>query len=84
MMFTIVLVHPRHGRLTLSRKSDPDLFELTIGGFGLTGIILTAKLRLAPLPSQTVVVKPIKVNSIEEAVTLMSTDANKSDSSSAM
>ncbi|MDQ6432980.1 FAD-binding oxidoreductase [Mesorhizobium sp. LHD-90] len=34
-----------------SPTSNPQLFEATIGGMGLTGIILSASLRLMPVPS---------------------------------
>jgi decaprenylphospho-beta-D-ribofuranose 2-oxidase len=43
------LFHPRHGVLEVSRESDPDVFELTCGGFGLTGNILSVELQAAPL-----------------------------------
>jgi decaprenylphospho-beta-D-ribofuranose 2-oxidase len=41
------LFHPQHGILELNRSQHPDLFRLTCGGFGLTGNILSARLRLA-------------------------------------
>ncbi len=43
---SLTLFHPRHGILGLSRESSPDLFHLTCGGLGLTGVILSAVLRL--------------------------------------
>ena len=41
----LTLFHPRHGVLELSRDRDPDVFELTCGGFGLTGNILSVELQ---------------------------------------
>ncbi len=46
----ITLVHPRHGTVRLDASRDRELFDLTIGGYGLTGLITAATLRLAPLP----------------------------------
>ena len=43
------LVHPNHGTITVDSGSNPLLFELTCGGFGLTGVIVAATLRLEPL-----------------------------------
>lgn len=46
----LTLFHPDHGNLRLSRKEEPKLFDLTCGGYGLTGHILSADLRFAPMP----------------------------------
>lgn len=45
----LTLFHPLHGLLTLSQEHRPDLFTLTCGGLGLTGIIRSVTLRLSPL-----------------------------------
>ena len=54
------IFHPDRGVKLLSRTSNPELFDLTIGGFGLTGVILDATLRLHAIPSRLldVTVKP--------------------------
>lgn len=46
------LYHPAHGLLSVSRASNLKLFDLTCGGFGLTGHLLSAKLRVSKLKSQ--------------------------------
>lgn len=61
------LFHPDHGVLRLSREQQPDLFELTCGGFGLTGIILSVTLRLKRLPSTRVEVRKKPVRNLVEA-----------------
>ncbi|MGB0671333.1 MAG: FAD-binding oxidoreductase, partial [Rhodospirillales bacterium] len=43
------LFHPDYGILHLSRQEKPEIFDLTCGGFGLTGIIIDATLRTEPL-----------------------------------
>jgi decaprenylphospho-beta-D-ribofuranose 2-oxidase len=50
----LTLFHPDHGELTLSRESEPRLFDLTCGGYGLTGHILSVDLQPAPLPGASV------------------------------
>lgn len=62
------LFHPRHGLLELSPDNEPALFDLTIGGFGLTGIIVKARLSLVPLASPTVTVNHIVVDNIYQAI----------------
>jgi decaprenylphospho-beta-D-ribofuranose 2-oxidase len=46
----VTLFHPAHGTLRVSASKESASFDLTCGGYGLTGIILAATLRLAPLP----------------------------------
>jgi len=46
----LTLFHPDHGIVELSDTAHPDILALTCGGFGLTGIILTARLRTQRLP----------------------------------
>jgi len=43
---SLKLFHPDHGLVTLSGDRDPEAFELTLGGFGLTGIIVSAVIRV--------------------------------------
>jgi decaprenylphospho-beta-D-ribofuranose 2-oxidase len=50
----VTLFHPDLGWMTLSRHEKPSVFELTLGGFGLTGIIVSATLQLEPLPGHEV------------------------------
>ena len=73
------LVHPSHGRLTLSAASHPDLLELTIGGFGLTGYIVAATLRLTRLKSSRFILEPTPVASPEEALTVLSNASETMD-----
>jgi decaprenylphospho-beta-D-ribofuranose 2-oxidase len=50
----VTLFHPDRGWMTLSRDEKPSVFELTLGGFGLTGLIVSATLQLEPLPGHEV------------------------------
>lgn len=67
----IELAHPAHGRIRLSPEQRPDLFDLTIGGFGLTGWIVSATLKLLPLPGGPVSIEPVPVESLETAVEML-------------
>lgn len=44
----ILLATPARGMLELSREQEPELFFATIGGMGLTGVIVEATLRPRP------------------------------------
>ncbi|HEX3509682.1 MAG TPA: FAD-binding oxidoreductase [Solirubrobacteraceae bacterium] len=48
---SISLWTPAAGVLALSQQDDPELFYATLGGMGLTGVILDAELRTEPLGS---------------------------------
>lgn len=65
------LFHPDKGILRLSRTEMPELFWLTLGGFGLTGIVLSAVLRVAPLPGRSVKVSNLPTGSLSETMDMM-------------
>lgn len=50
----MTLSHPTQGLIDLDDRTEPDLFRLTSGGYGLTGHIIKARLRAVPVPSNTV------------------------------
>ena len=64
----LTLFHPRLGTLRIDRENQPELFDLTCGGYGLTGIILAATLRLEPLPGWVASVERIPVASLTEGL----------------
>jgi len=61
------LYHPAFGFIQASPETRGDLFDATCGGFGLTGIIVDATLRLVPLPAASVRFSSIRVNSLQHA-----------------
>ncbi|WP_022851523.1 FAD-binding oxidoreductase [Limisalsivibrio acetivorans] len=52
-------------RVVKCAKSD-ELFKATCGGMGLTGVILTAKLKLKKIPSSTIEQTTIKTKNLKE------------------
>lgn len=60
------LFHPDHGEMVV--VPGDEVFELTVGGLGLTGIILSARLAVAPLPGGAMDVEHRAVGSLQEAV----------------
>jgi decaprenylphospho-beta-D-ribofuranose 2-oxidase len=47
----LTLFHPNHGFIELDERTEPDLFRLTCGGYGLTGHIVKAQLRASVIPA---------------------------------
>lgn len=67
----IKLFHPASGDIVCSDVENKEIFELTKGGFGLTGFITEIELRLIPLKNKFVNQKKVFVESISEAIDFM-------------
>jgi len=63
--------HPAHGEISCSASENKDLFDLTIGGMGFTGIILTATLSVQKLAGEKLESERVIVKNIYEAVQVM-------------
>jgi decaprenylphospho-beta-D-ribofuranose 2-oxidase len=68
---SFTLCTPADGPVLVSRELQPDLFYATTGGMGLTGVILEATLRLAPLRSIWGRADIDRTDSIEDALALI-------------
>jgi decaprenylphospho-beta-D-ribofuranose 2-oxidase len=53
-----------------SREQDPELFDWTIGGMGLTGVVLRIAFRLAPVSTAWIKKTTIPARNIEHAMTI--------------
>ncbi|MBS1996739.1 MAG: FAD-binding oxidoreductase [Cyanobacteria bacterium SZAS LIN-2] len=47
---SVKLLHPAYGVIEVSERFNKEVFELTLGGYGLTGHILSAKLKTKVIP----------------------------------
>jgi FAD/FMN-containing dehydrogenase len=63
-------------RFTCSSGEHADLFCATIGGLGLTGLIVWAELRLKPIPGTAIALERIRFESLDEFFGLSAGDAD--------
>jgi decaprenylphospho-beta-D-ribofuranose 2-oxidase len=64
----LTLFHPRLGSVRINHEAQPELFDLTCGGYGLTGVILAATLRLEPLPGWVASVERVPIATLAEGL----------------
>ncbi len=55
----------------VDRQTDPALFAATVGGMGLTGIVVDATVRMQPIESSQLVVDTDRTADLDEVMTLM-------------
>lgn len=67
----LTLFHPSYGEIKCSRTENEEIFNLTIGGMGLTGIILSVSMRLRKINGNLVEILRLNSSSIYDAVKLM-------------
>jgi decaprenylphospho-beta-D-ribofuranose 2-oxidase len=67
----ILLYNQNQGWLKLSRKKNKKIFDLTIGGLGLTGIIVKVKLKLTPIKSTHFNTKIIKFDNFFKLINFL-------------
>ena len=60
------------GPFDVSPTNDPDLFWATVGGMGLTGIIVRATIKLLPITTDRVVVDTDRYRNLDEVMAAMS------------
>ena len=68
VVLEIKLFHPDRGLMTLNRTRNSNIFELTCGGLGLTGIIISVKLQLDVLPSDRMIFETTPIESMMDAI----------------
>ena len=76
---SLVLFHPSHGMLELSRENNPDLFRLTCGGYGLTGHVILARLRARPIPHGVLRMKATPFFAGDEGLKALPSIASQAD-----
>jgi FAD/FMN-containing dehydrogenase len=65
------LLTPGGEILECSRETNPDVFRATLGGMGLTGFIVSARIQLQPVETAYVLVDYEKAQNIDRALTRM-------------
>jgi decaprenylphospho-beta-D-ribofuranose 2-oxidase len=75
----INLFHPTYGYMRLSQNENPEVFALTCGGFGMTGIIVDVTLQLIELTSNVFKVEKIPVTSLMETMQKLAEYSDNSD-----
>jgi decaprenylphospho-beta-D-ribofuranose 2-oxidase len=63
--------HPRRGVVDADRERNGELFDLTCGGLGLSGHVLSARLRLARLPGRSVLVRRTRIARLEDTPAML-------------
>jgi decaprenylphospho-beta-D-ribofuranose 2-oxidase len=66
------LCTPAGGLVEVSPEIDPELFYATLGGMGLTGVVVEATLRAEPLSSPWVAADVDRTDGLEQTLELMS------------
>jgi decaprenylphospho-beta-D-ribofuranose 2-oxidase len=66
------LCTPADGCREVSSETDPDLFYATLGGMGLTGVLVQATLRAEPLSSPWVAADTDRTEGLQQSLELMS------------
>ena len=61
---------------TCSRTENADLFRATLGGMGLTGVILSASFRLKPIETAFVMEETLAARDLDETMALFETSAD--------
>lgn len=61
-----LLLRSDGSRIECSEHENTELYQATIGGLGLTGLILWAEIRLKPITSSAIDVETVKFESFEE------------------
>jgi decaprenylphospho-beta-D-ribofuranose 2-oxidase len=71
---SLTLCAPGGQAAELSRSVDTELFYATIGGMGLTGVVVDAVLSVQPLPGSSLWADIDRTDDLESAVALLSED----------
>ena len=66
------LLRSSGGQVVCSREENPELFAATIGGMGLTGIILWAEIRLKQITSAQIEMDTVAFSTFEDFIHLSS------------
>jgi len=77
---SLKLLHPAYGLVEASERFNKEVFDLTLGGYGLTGHILSAKLKTRLLPGAMMQISKEPIESIEDTPVFLAKAARSFDS----
>jgi decaprenylphospho-beta-D-ribofuranose 2-oxidase len=78
-VLAVRLFHPVHGLNEISRQRENDILETTCGGYGLTGIILSARLATRLLGGNSFLVRALPVRDPMHGAVMMRESADTHD-----
>ena len=73
---SILLFHKNNGWMTLSENENKEIFDLTIGGLGLTGTIVNVTLALEEIDNTQFITKKTVIKSVEECNEIINNNDN--------
>jgi decaprenylphospho-beta-D-ribofuranose 2-oxidase len=73
-VLALSLCTPADGWREVSPEADPELFYATLGGMGLTGVVVQATLRAEPLSSPWVTADTDRTDGLEQTLAVMAED----------
>ena len=75
----ILIFHKTNGWLNLSEEENKEVFDLTVGGLGLTGSIINITFKLSEITSKKFVTKKKYVANLTECVNTLKKQSTKND-----
>ena len=78
-VLSLMLYHPDKGLIECSDEKNKNLFNLTIGGYGATGIIQEVKLRLISIETNVLKLKTVTFSTLLEGFQIMEEESNNYD-----
>ena len=76
----MTIFHIKNGWLSLSEKENKEIYNLTIGGIGLTGTIVNVTLKLEEFKNKNFITYKTKVNSVNECISEITKKSKEKDS----
>ena len=74
------IFHKKNGWINLSKDENRDIFDLTIGGIGLTGTIVDITFKLKDIKNTNFITKKNRVSSLEECIQILKNKSRNNNS----
>ena len=73
------IFHPKYGQIIISPHDSTKVFDLTVGGFGLTGVIIQATLRVIPIHTNLLECHVRRFDTLFDGYQMLVSDSNGYD-----